>query len=311
MKLVYMGTPEFAVAPLEFLHNSSHSVVAVVTGPDKPSGRGRAHKATPVRETALRLGITALTPESLKDSALVTALRELEADIFVVVAFRILPEEVFTIPPHGSVNLHASLLPKYRGAAPINWALIEGEKETGLSVFQLKRKVDTGDVLLQERVEINSADTFTTLSERMSRLAGPLLAKSLDLIESGGAIPQRQDSSLASKAPKLTPELFRIDWTKDANSVVNLIRGLANIPGAYTMFRGKRLKILGAGVAEKFNTNVGSGNIDIRDGIPFVEASGATFVELKRVQPEGKAQMSALDFVNGYRVESREKVGAQ
>ena len=309
MKLVYMGTPEFAVPPLEFLHNSRHSVVAVVTGPDKPSGRGRALKPTPVRETAIRFGISTLTPESVKDNSLVTNLREFDADIFVVVAFRILPEEVFTIPRHGSVNLHASLLPKYRGAAPINWALIEGEKETGLSVFQLKRKVDTGDVLLQERVEIKSADTFTTLSERMSRLAGPILLKSLDLIESGGARPQKQDSILISKAPKLTPELFRIDWTDNANNVVNLIRGLANTPGAYTMFRGKRLKILGAGVAEKSNTSVDPGNIDIRDGIPFVEAGATTLVELKRVQPEGKAQMSASDFVNGYRVEIGEKLG--
>ena len=310
MKLVYMGTPEFAVAPLEFLHNSDHSVVAVVTGADKPSGRGRALKPTPVRATAERLGITALTPESLGDSALVSALRELQADIFVVVAFRILPEEIFTIPQHGSVNLHASLLPKYRGAAPINWALIEGAKETGLSVFLLKRKVDTGDVLMQERVEINSADTFTTLSERMSILAGPLLAKSLDLIESGRASAQRQDASLASKAPKLTPELFRIDWTKDANSVVNLIRGLANTPGAYTMFRAKRLKILGAGVVENSITNVASGNIEIRDGILFVEAGANTMVELKLVQPEGKARMSASDFVNGYRVATGEKLGA-
>ncbi|MEW6015604.1 MAG: methionyl-tRNA formyltransferase [Candidatus Zixiibacteriota bacterium] len=312
MKVVFMGTPEFARRPLEYLYkNTHHDILAVVTGPDKPSGRGQKLSPTAVKEAALQLDIPVFSPESLKDSGFHDQIRKIGADIFVVVAFRILPESLYAIPPHGSINLHGSLLPKYRGAAPINWAIINGETETGLTTFFLQKKVDTGDIIFQEKVTIGSGETFDELYERMSHLAGPVLEKSLNLIEREEVIPLPQDSRLASPAPKLSPEDCLIDWGFPAVHVINFVRGLSSVPGAYTYHRDKKLKILRAGIAGPRDVNdLRPGRIREDKNRLLVEVADG-LVELLEVIPEGKKLMSGAEFVRGYHPTRQDILGAK
>ncbi|SYZ72671.1 Methionyl-tRNA formyltransferase [Candidatus Zixiibacteriota bacterium] len=312
MKVVFMGTPEFARRPLEHLYkNTGHDVVAVITGPDKPTGRGQKLTPTPVKETALALDIPVLTPDSLGDSGFLEKISLFRADIFVVVAFRILPEALFSIPRHGSINLHGSLLPKYRGAAPINWALINGETETGLSTFFLKKKVDTGDLIYQEKIAIGPEETFDELYLRMSTMAGPVLGRTLDLIESGRVTPIRQDNSLATPAPKLAPYDCTIDWGFPALNVINFIRGLSSVPGAFTYFRGKKLKILRAKpYSEPLPAKYEPGQI-IPGKRRLLTAVAAGAVEITELVPEGKAKITGAEFVRGYRPEEREMLSAR
>jgi len=310
MNIVFMGTPDFARRPLEYLHErSAHDVVGVVTGPDKGSGRGRKVKPTPVKQSATAFGLPVLTPVSLKDDALREKLRTFDADIFVVVAFRILPERIFTIPPHGTINLHGSLLPKYRGAAPIQWALINGEAETGLTTFQLKRKVDTGDILLQEEIAVDPQDTYDDLARRMSETAGPLLAKTLDLIASGRAVALEQDSALSSPAPKIGPEDCRIDWDVSYRQVINLIRGLSSIPGAFTTFHGKKLKILQAQPVEDEKYDSTTPGAVLADPARLLIACRDGAIEVLELVPEGKARMSGEAFRRGYRPTTGDVLG--
>lgn len=304
MKLVYMGTPEFARVPLTHLVQSRHTVLAVVTGQDKAVGRGRTMMPTPVKTEADRLGLPVFTPRTLKSKQLREDLAALRADLFVVVAFRILPESLFSVPTLGSINVHGSLLPKYRGAAPINWALINGETETGLSAFFLKPTVDTGDVIAQQRISIEPEETFDELYLRMAAAAGPFLVDTLDRLESGSLKPVPQNDSRASAAPKLTPEDGLIDFGFPGRLVVNFVRGLSSKPGAYTWFRGRKIKILGARQAEEA---VGQ---DIRPGtiLPhkkrLLVACANSAVELTRLVPEGKKEMDGVSFINGMRPEA-------
>jgi methionyl-tRNA formyltransferase len=305
MKIVFMGTPEFARHPLEYIHKSPrHEILAVVTGRDKRSGRGRRFSATPVKACAEELGYPVLTPKSLKSKDFHEEIKKIDADLYVVVAFRILPKELFTIPPQGSINLHGSLLPKYRGAAPINWALINGEKETGLTTFFLREKVDTGNVIYQEKVEIGPEETFDELYLRMAKLAGPVIEKTLDMIESGDFEVKTQDNSKATPAPKLSPFDALIDWGLPSENVVNFIRGASSIPGAYTFYRGKRLKILRAKKTD-FNgqKELRPGQI-IEDKNRLLVATSDGAVELTEVQPEGKGRMPGEAFLRGYRPDS-------
>ncbi|UCC43813.1 MAG: methionyl-tRNA formyltransferase [Candidatus Zixiibacteriota bacterium] len=309
MKVVFMGTPEFARVVLGHLCESSHQVVAVVSGCDQPSGRGRRLLPTACRIEAEKRNLPVYTPKSLGDNELYQSLKELEADIFAVCAFRILPRRLFELPARGSINIHASLLPKYRGAAPINWAIINGERSTGLSSFFLKKSVDTGDVICQEEISIGDDDTYDSLSYRMSRQAGPFLVRTLDLIESDDYTPIPQDNSLATRAPKITPFDAMIDFGFPAANVRNFVRGMATKPGAYTTFRGKKLKIhaCAAGLQPGEPGRRPGTVLAVKKKL-IVQCDSST-VELLRVVPEGKKEMDGQSFINGHRLHVGEVLG--
>lgn len=309
MKIVYMGTPEFAVPALEALAKSKHQISAVVTGEDKPSGRGKKVQPTPVKIKAQELGLTVLTPSSLQSDELFDQLFGLEPDLIVVIAFRVLPEQLFQLPEEGSINVHASLLPEYRGAAPINWALINGEKETGLTSFFLKKKVDTGDVILQEKIKIEDDDNFDSLSQRLSHLAGPFLLETINMIESGGLTLKKQDDQLASPAPKLTPENCMIDFGFPAQNVHNFIRGLSTTPGAFTYFRDQKIKLYKSRLPQNADTNsIDSGAI-IPDKSRLLAKCADSAIELLEVVPAGRKAMDGRSFINGFRPQEGEMFG--
>ncbi|MEJ2495602.1 MAG: methionyl-tRNA formyltransferase, partial [Ignavibacteriaceae bacterium] len=225
---------------------------AVVTTPDKERGRGQKISFTPVKEFALKNNLPVLQPEKLKNnSQFVEELKKFDADLYVIVAFRILPVEVFSVPPKGSFNLHASLLPKYRGAAPIQWALINGETETGLTTFKLAEKVDTGNIYLKEKIEIKPDDNFESLHDRLSEIGSKVVLQTVEMIDSGNYELKNQDDSLATPAPKITKEICKIDWNKPAREIHNLIRGLSPIPGAYFEFKDKIIKVYQSEVIER------------------------------------------------------------
>ncbi|MBD3258768.1 methionyl-tRNA formyltransferase [candidate division GN15 bacterium] len=316
MKLVFMGTPEFARATLASLHQSDHQILAVVTGRDKPAGRRRKLTPTPVREEAEQHGMPVLMPKSLKSDKFFAAMRELEADLFVVAAFRILPPRVFSLPRRGSINIHTSLLPRYRGAAPIHWAIINGETETGLTSFFLKETVDTGDMILQEKTEITREDTYDTLHARLSRMAGPFLLETLNLIERGESRPVPQTDVEATRAPKITPEDGLIDFGMPARRVCDFVRGLATKPGAYTYFQGKKTKLhFCVEVTEDIPDTDGSRPGQVlpdrkRLLIQCGKVNGQpTAVEVLRIVPEGKREMDGRSFVNGFRPEPSDVFG--
>ncbi len=310
MKVVFMGTPEFACKPLACLVQSDHEVVAVVTRPDERSRRGGEMRPTAVKREALRHGLPVLTPAKLKSKSLREELRAFDPDIFVVVAFKILPRSLFTLPPRGSINIHASLLPKYRGAAPINWALIKGETETGLSSFVLNESVDTGDLVLQETVPISGQDTFDSLYSRLSEKAGPFCVRSLERLESDNFEPIPQDHGAATPAPKLTPGDATIDWDRPASDVRNFVRGMSSVPGAYTFFRDNKVKVLECRVANDIEASpdTSPGMILPHKKRLLVQCSGSA-VELTRVVPQGKKEMDGLSFKNGLRPEDGERFG--
>ncbi len=234
MKIVFMGTPDFAIPSLKAIYQSKYDLIAVVTTPDKERGRGQKVTFTPVKQFAVENNIPVYQPEKLKgNDEFVNQMKELQPDLFVVVAFRILPKEIFEIPKYGSFNLHASLLPKYRGAAPIQWAIIKGETETGLTTFKLAEKVDTGNIYLQVKVPIHPEDNFGTLHDRLSELGADVIMQTISLIESGNYQLLPQDDSLASPAPKITKEICKIDWNKPAEEIHNLVRGLSPYPAAF------------------------------------------------------------------------------
>ena len=309
-----MGTPDFAVPSLGRIAGSRHDCVCVVTRPDTPKGRGQKLSPSPVKLEAQRLNIPTMQPENLKDPHFHSALSDARPDLFVVVAFRILPLSVLMIPRLCSLNLHASILPKYRGAAPINWAIINGEKETGLTTFVIDEKVDTGDIILQEKVEIGDDETAGELYNRLKAEGADLLVETIDLLEAGKStrIPQSPIDSIgdkagATKAPKIKKENGRIDWNKDPETIRNLIRGTNPYPGAFTTWRDKELKIHRAAREER-ECKSKPGEIivsDPKDGI--VVATGGGFLRLLEVQPAGKKKMTASEFVRGYRLSQKEK----
>jgi methionyl-tRNA formyltransferase len=304
-----MGTPEFARRPLAHLCDSRHEVLAVVTGPDKVAGRGHKLIQTPVRIEAEKRDIPVLLPASLKSESLYENLRRLEPELIVVIAFRILPERLFSLPEFGAINIHASLLPKYRGAAPINWALINGDAETGVTSFFLKKEVDTGDMIAQEKTAISQDDTYDTLAARLSQLAGPFLLKTLDLIEQGGPTGIPQDDRQASPAPKLTPDNTMVDFGFPAINVRNFVRGLSSKPAAYTTFRGAKLKLLGSELVDGIGENgLRPGSI-LPDRKRFLVQCRDSVVQLTRVVPAGKSEMDGASFVNGYRPNPHELLG--
>jgi len=298
MKIVFMGTPDFSIPSLKILLASKHNILAVVTQPDKERGRGKKVSFTPVKEFAVEKNIPVYQPEKLKSNfEFVDQMKALEPDLFVVVAFRILPKEVFEIPKYGSFNLHGSYLPKYRGAAPIQWALISGETETGLTTFKLAEKVDTGNIYLQEKVKIKPEDNFETLHDRMSELGAKIVLDTVNLIENGNYELKQQNDLLASPAPKITKEICEINWRKPAIEIHNLVRGLSPHPAAFFIYNEKVIKI--------YKTEV----IERNEFKPFqieqtkkelIIGCGKNALRILELQQEGRKRMSAEEFLRGF-----------
>ncbi|MCS7086258.1 MAG: methionyl-tRNA formyltransferase [Bacteroidia bacterium] len=302
MKIVFMGTPAFAVPSLERL-SREHRIAAVVTAPDKPSGRGLILSASPVKIFAQNAGMPILQPENLDDPAFVEAIRAFDADLGVVVAFRKLPEAVFSAPRLGSINLHASLLPNYRGAAPIEWAVINGETQTGLTTFFIEPTLDTGKILLQTPVPIGENCTAGELREQMQILGAELLSQTLRELEAGKLVPKAQDPALAvRKAPKILPQDCILDFRQPARRVADRIRGLSPEPGARTNIGGKTLKIFFARPTYDFRP--GPGRIVVENQKLFIGASDGA-VEVTDAQWEGRKRMSAAELVRGSRFGDR------
>lgn len=305
-----MGTPEFAIPSLKAILQAKHKLLAVVTQPDRPRGRGKKFTPSPVRQFCVENELKVLTPENLKSDDFVSELGNLKPDLTVVVAFRILPEKVFIIPPRGTINLHASLLPEYRGAAPINWAIINNEKKTGMTTFFIKKKVDTGDIILQKEVEIHPEETYGELSLRLSIIGSELLLETIDLIEKNEVKPLSQNDKDFSSAPKLTPELCKIDWSRSALEIKNLIRGLSPTPGAHTTCNGKVLKLFKAQVVDETPYSEGFGEIisaDNEKGIKIKTSKGA--IRILELQPQSKRRMTGEEFLRGYRIKMGDKLG--
>lgn len=298
-----MGTPEFAVPSLEILLTNGYDVAAVVTAPDKPGGR-HGVQVSAVKQCALEHGLLVLQPEKLKKTDFLEALRALNADLQVVVAFRMLPEAVWNMPPLGTMNLHGSLLPKYRGAAPINWAVINGETETGLTTFLLKHEIDTGDLLFQERLTIGENETAGELHDRMMLAGAQLVLKSVQAIEHGAVQPLPQTDAEASHAPKIFNETCRIDFNRPTVAVHNFIRGLSPFPGAWTELDGKTLKILRTEKGEnRVDTDATAPGEFFSDGKNSLKISTLDgYVQVLELQMEGKRRMHVRDFLNGYRI---------
>jgi methionyl-tRNA formyltransferase len=301
MRLVFMGTPRFALPSLEKLWASDHDLAAVITRPDRPQGRGLRMTPPPVKIWAGEQQVPVFQPEKLRDESFVRQLSELKADLFVVVAFRILPREVYTMPPKGTIDLHPSLLPQYRGAAPINWAIINGEVETGVTVFFIGEEVDAGDLILQRSVSIGSQETAGELSERLAHIGAQALLEAVDAIATGHPPRITQSTGEPSPAPKLKKEIGHIDWTKTAPQVNNLIRGLKPKPGAFTTLGGQTIKIHRALVIGETSKGAKPGQVvkaDPRRGI--LVSTGEGQLHLQEVQLEGRKQMSSAEFLRGF-----------
>ena len=301
-----MGTPEFAVASLNALVEAGFNIVGVITAPDKPAGRGMKLNESAVKKYAVEKGLTVLQPEKLKNPEFLDTLKSLQADVQCVVAFRMLPEIVWNMPPMGTINVHASLLPQYRGAAPINWAIINGEKETGITTFKLKHEIDTGDMLLQQKVSIGDDETAGELHDRLKETGAALLVKTINALanetlkEQPQSVLESHTSQSLKHAPKIFTETCKIDWSKTADEVYNLIRGLSPYPCAFTYLNNKVLKIFSGKkeiAAHKFET--GSVHTDGKTYLKFACSNG--FIHVADLQPEGKKRMLANAFLRGYR----------
>lgn len=301
-----MGTPEFARTTLEILSRSRHKVVGVFTQPDRPTGRGKVPSPPPVKKFALSLNIPVYQPATLKDKNVFDIITTLNPDIIIVVAFgHILPTKIINYPRFKSINLHASLLPKYRGAAPINWALIRGETETGLTVMLMDKGLDTGDILLQEKISISLEDNAMTLHDKIAAL-GPLkILETLDGLETDKIISTKQEHVRATYAPKLNKKNGLINWENSAINIFNLIRGAYKWPGAYTFLRNKRLKILKALLTEKRNTGKPALILGVgKKGIEVAAKEGVLIIT--KVQLEGKQEMGAYQFTLGHQIKPGE-----
>ncbi|HEX2844913.1 MAG TPA: methionyl-tRNA formyltransferase [Chitinophagaceae bacterium] len=311
LRIVFMGTPEFAVASLDALVKAGYNIVGVITAPDKPAGRGMKLTESAVKKYAVEHDLPVLQPEKLKNPAFLEELKALKADLQIVVAFRMLPEQVWSMPPLGTVNLHGSLLPQYRGAAPINWAVINGEKETGVTTFKLQHAIDTGDILLQESFPIGENETAGEVHDRMKEIGASLLVKTVSGLASGNLSPQPQSSLVTEDelkhAPKIFTETSRIDFSKTVEEVHNLVRGLSPFPGAFTTMDGKTLKIYqgekeALKPGEKLTIATGEYITDGKQCLKFACVNG--YLVVKELQLEGKKRMLITDFLRGYRFEN-------
>lgn len=322
MKIVYMGTPDFAVAPLEALIKAGHQISAVVTQPDKQKGRGKEVQMTPVKECALKYGIPVFQPVKIKEKEAIKKLKEYSADLFVIAAFgQILSEEILNMPQFGCINIHASLLPAYRGAAPIQWVILNGEAKTGVTIMQMEKGLDTGDMLLKVEIDIDPKETGESLHDKLMEAGARLIVEALPKLERGELVPKKQDDSLSSYAPRLTKAMGLIDWNKEAAEIERLIRGLNSWPSAYTYYNGKTLKIWEADVIpvdNKENSAQTDGeNNAVRPGTicrigkdHFDIACGKDLLRIHSLQLEGKKRVSVKDFLLGYQLEPGSQLGA-
>ena len=305
MKIIYMGTPDFAVAPLEAILKAGHEVTAVVTQPDRQKGRGREVQYSPVKECALSYGIPVLQPLKIKEKDAVEELRKYPADIFVVAAFgQLLSEEILNMPRLGCINIHASLLPAYRGAAPIQWCVINGEEKTGVTIMQMAKGMDTGDILLQKEVVLDEKETGGSLFDRLMETGADLIVEVLPKIEAGELTPVVQKEELATYAGKITKDMGNIDFAKSAVTIERLIRGLNPWPSAFTHYKGKILKIWEADVVSECANaeNPVPGTVIAMDKESFTLATGEGALRIRSLQPEGKKRMSCAEFMRGYEV---------
>jgi methionyl-tRNA formyltransferase len=307
MKIVFMGTPEFSIPSLEVLLKNGYEICAVVTAPDEPKGRGYKLSPPPVKVFALQNNLKVLQPQNLKDPNFINELKKLSPDLIVVVAFRILPKEVFSIPPLGTINVHASLLPKYRGAAPINWAIINGEKETGVTTFFIDEKVDAGNIILQKKIEIGQDETAGELHDKLAKLGAEALLETVKIIQTGKVQTIKQDETLATPAPKIKKEMCQINWYEmKAEQVHNFVRGLSPNPGAFTFLNGKILKIYRTKLVEKISeaTTLKPGQIIVDGDSLFAVCSDLKPVQIFEVQIEGKKKLKSEEFLRGYKLKT-------
>lgn len=301
LRIVFMGTPAFAIPCLQFLLDAGYPVVGVVTAPDKPGGRGLKQViSSPVKQFAETNQLLVLQPTNLKSKAFLGVLAGLQADLQVVVAFRMLPDAVWRMPPKGTINLHGSLLPAYRGAAPIQWAIIRGEKKTGVTTFLLQHEIDTGAILLQYEIPILDNDNASTLHDRMMYTGAGVMLATVDLLASSGAQPMQQHEALSSHAPKLTHGNTRIQWNQPAKDIYNLVRGLSPYPAAWTLLDQQELKIFSVRMLGT-HAKGSPGQLTVRDKRLIVQ-TGTDQLEIIELQLTGKKRMKAGDFLNGYRV---------
>lgn len=302
LRIVFMGTPEFAVASLDALVKAGCTIAGVITTPDKPAGRGMQLQQSAVKKYAVEHNLPVLQPVKLRDPAFLISLKELKADLQVVVAFRMLPEIVWNMPPMGSINLHGSLLPQYRGAAPINWAVINGEKQTGVTTFKLQHEIDTGDILLQEAFPVSADDTAGTVHDRMKDIGAALLVRTVQGLAEGTLqeMPQPHSEKELRHAPKIHAETCRINWSLTCNEIYNMVRGLSPYPGAFTIFNEKMLKIYSCTKEQVFpESTEGDYKTDGKTYLKIACQDG--YIHLLEIQLEGKKRMQIADFLRGYR----------
>ncbi len=306
--IVFCGTPQFAVPTLEKLVEAGFRVSLVITQPDRAKGRGLELVSSPVKQAAEKLGLPIYQPEKIKhNEELREKLEAIRPEAIIVVGYgRIIPLWMLQLPPHGNINLHASLLPEYRGAAPIQWAIASGETITGVTTMRIDEGLDTGDILLQQKLAISDEDTAETLSPKLAAVGADLMIETLRGLQAGTIQPQKQDNALATLAPMLKKADGRIDFSRSAQEICNRLRGFQPWPGAFTTFRGKGLNLTAIKLAAE---QIVPGELLVRGGQVFVGCGNGGAIELLEVQPEGKKRMSAEDFVHGYRPQAGEGIG--
>lgn len=309
MKVIFMGTPDFSVGTLEALVEAGHEVVLAVTQPDKPKGRGKEMQFTPVKEAALRHDIPVFQPKKVRDPECMEELRKYHADIMVVIAFgQILPQEILDMTPYGCVNVHASLLPKYRGAAPIQWSIIDGEEVTGVTTMQMDAGLDTGDMLLKTEIKIEADETGGSLHDKLAEAGATLCVETLKALEEKTVTPEKQGETPTAYAKMLDKKLGNIDWTMDAVSIERLIRGLNPWPSAYTMWNGKVMKIWRGEVLEASGEQM-PGTIVAVSKDSFTVQTGKGQLRILELQLQGKKRMDAVAFLRGYKLEEMMRLG--
>ena len=306
MRIIFMGTPEFAVPVLESLINSRHEVVAVVTQPDRPKGRGKNMQFSPVKECALAHNIPVMQPVNVSVPEVIDELRAYEPELIVVVAFgQFVTKKIREMPKYGCINVHASLLPKYRGAGPIQWAVINGEKESGVTTMYMCREIDKGDMLLKDTVTLDPKETGDSLHDKLSMMGGPLLLKTIDQLENGSAVRIQQCEEESTYAPKLEKTMGNIDWTMDADRIERLVRGLNSWPGTFTKIHGKTVKIWDCDVVrqETLTENQAAatpGTVIVSEKDQLIVKAGNGALSLRMLQPEGKKNMTVDAYLRGY-----------
>ena len=313
MRVMFCGTPEFAVPTLRRLHAEKFDLAAVVTQPDRPKGRGLQAAASPVKVAVVELGLRVEQPEKLKGEAGRALLERYKPEAVIIVGYgQLIPADLLVLPRHGWINLHASLLPRYRGAAPVQWALINGETTTGVTTMRIDAGLDTGPIFLQREVQISDDDNAVRLAVRLAEAGAELMVETLRGLEAGTIEPKPQDHSKASKAPLLKKEHGRLDWTQPARALFNRIRGLVPWPGAYTSFRGQPVHIWRATAADKNvcptdSTNVAPGMLRVEKHAVYAACGGGSWLRLEDLQPANRKRLTATDFINGLHVQSGER----